>query len=320
MNPTTRPYCMFFFVLIILLQISFITGCDNNNDAFTETHTDLTPEKIRGISLGEDTATITAIAADIYEEPDLRSKRLTQALFNQPAAVLGEKENWTKVRVVDGHTGWVMSNDYIKSISSLDYAKHDYKIIVISKTKDIFSHANNGVVISRAMMGTEFLSDQKVDNSYRITLPGNVYGWIEDSNTIRVPLNGVIPVTSAGDFVITAMKMKGVGYMIGGISALGIDSTGFIHVCAFINGRELPRDFQGQYETGDTVDIQNIRPGDLIFFSDKNDSDTFSSVGVYTGNGNFIHASSLKGYVTFDSLDDNYYSGRIAGIRRIFKS
>jgi cell wall-associated NlpC family hydrolase len=114
------------------------------------------------------------------------------------------------------------------------------------------------------------------------------------------------------------MKMKGVSYMIGGTSALGIDSSGLIHICAFINGMDIPRDLQIQYETGDKIDIQNIRSGDLIFFSSKNDGDTLLSAGVYTGNGNFIHANPLKGYVTYDSLDDNYYSERIAGIRRIF--
>jgi len=306
-------------VLLSLFIIFFTTGCkDTNTDVFNEKQTVPDCLNVRGIPLNEDTAVVKVIASDVFKMPDIRSQRLTQVLFNQPVLILTQKDEWSKVRTCDESIGWLKTDNIIKDISSIYYERHDYKIIVISKTKNILSHERDGIAIGMAMMGTEFLSYEKVDNAYRIKMPGDTYGWISDNGTIRVPLNNDIPLTTGKDFLLTAMKMKGVCYMIGGIGMLGIDSSGLIYICAVINGIYLSRELEQQFQAGTEVDVEDILPGDIIFFTDKNNKNKLISAGIYSGNGNFVHASPSEGYVTVNSLEDEYYNSRIAGIKRIF--
>jgi gamma-D-glutamyl-L-lysine dipeptidyl-peptidase len=322
MNISFNKSKIMLYVLLFLFISLFNTGCNKeiaNENVINEKQTESGCLYVRGIPLNDDCAVVKVIAVDVFEMPDIRSQRLTQVLFNQPVLILSQKGKWAKVRTCDEIVGWLKTDSIIRDISSIDYERHDYRIIVISKTKNILSHQRDGITIGMAMMGTEFLSYEKVDNAYRIKLPGDNYGWISDNGTIRVPLNNDIPITTGNDFLLTAMKMKGVSYMTGGVGMLGIDSSGLIYTCALINGIHLMRELEKQYQKeGIWVDKKNILPGDIIFFNNKNNKDKLMSAGIYADDNNFIHASPSKGYVTIDSLEDEYYNSRIAGIKRIF--
>jgi cell wall-associated NlpC family hydrolase len=111
----------------------------------------------------------------------------------------------------------------------------------------------------------------------------------------------------------TAMRFLGVPYVWGGTSFSGVDCSGFVQAVFHRNGIDLPRTADAQFGIGQAVRERSLRPGDLVFFQTY--SEGASHVGIYVGNGNFVHASSSNG-VRVDSLTESYYASRYIGARR----
>lgn len=122
-------------------------------------------------------------------------------------------------------------------------------------------------------------------------------------------------ITSVARRIIsTSMDYIGVPYVFGGTSPYGFDCSGYVQYVFAKAGVSLPRTADVQYEVGTPISTTDLVPGDLVFFSTY----TYgaSHVGIYVGEGNFIHASSSQG-VTISSLSSAYYSSHYIGSRRI---
>lgn len=114
-----------------------------------------------------------------------------------------------------------------------------------------------------------------------------------------------------------AQQFIGVPYLWAGQSRVGFDCSGFIYYVFLNHGIELPRMANEQFEVGVFIDVENLRPGDLVFFSTYEPG--ASHVGIYIGNGHFIHASSGAGSVVITPLRKQYYWERYLGARRIIE-
>ncbi len=101
----------------------------------------------------------------------------------------------------------------------------------------------------------------------------------------------------------------GTPYTYGGHSRTGTDCSGFVmEVYRRALNFSLPRSTSEQSEACAEVAFHDLRPGDLIFFHNGR-SDTINHVGIYVGNGKFIHASSSQG-VMESYLSEKYFSDR----------
>ena len=113
----------------------------------------------------------------------------------------------------------------------------------------------------------------------------------------------------------TALSFKGVKYRFGGETPAGFDCSGFVMYVFDKNGVKLPRTADKQYEVGKPIKSKSeLIPGDLVFFETYEKG--ASHVGIYQGNGNFVHASTSRG-VTVTGLSDAYFSPRYLGARRV---
>ncbi|MDF2571898.1 MAG: spore cortex-lytic enzyme [Sporomusa sp.] len=112
-----------------------------------------------------------------------------------------------------------------------------------------------------------------------------------------------------------AQEYLGVPYVWGGASAGGFDCSGFIYYVYSRYGISLPRVADEQYEVGRRIPLSNIEPGDLVFYSTYAPGP--SHVGIYIGNGQFVHASSGAGEVTLTSMSKAYYQSRFLGAYRV---
>ena len=112
-----------------------------------------------------------------------------------------------------------------------------------------------------------------------------------------------------------ARRFIGVPYRMGGTTSRAFDCSGYVQRVYKMNGINLPRTADVQYNVGSRVPRGKEQPGDLVFF------ETYlpgaSHVGIYLGNGNFIHASSSKG-VTITKLSNQYFGPRYLGAKRVF--
>jgi cell wall-associated NlpC family hydrolase len=122
----------------------------------------------------------------------------------------------------------------------------------------------------------------------------------------------------ASEMVMSAMNFLGVPYRRGGSSAdEGFDCSGFTrHVFEHSLGLLLPRraDEQAQDSSLAKVQREELRPGDLVFFNTMRRA--FSHVGIYVGDGKFIHSPRAGGEVRIEDMRQAYWAKRFNGARR----
>ncbi|AOM00537.1 hypothetical protein FBG13_09540 [Cobetia marina] len=100
-------------------------------------------------------------------------------------------------------------------------------------------------------------------------------------------------------------RWAGTPYRLGGTNSRGIDCSALMqHVFSDGFGIELPRTTRDQVKRGKRIDKSQLKPGDLVFFRP---SRRYNHVGVYVGNGYFLHASTSRG-VKLSRLDNVYWS------------
>jgi cell wall-associated NlpC family hydrolase len=120
-----------------------------------------------------------------------------------------------------------------------------------------------------------------------------------------------------GNEVVTeAKKYLGVPYRNGGTTTNGLDCSGLV-VTVYENfGVALPRTSHDQSSFGAKVERSRLEPGDLVFFRTSGTT-RISHVGIYSGDGQFIHASTRSKRVKYDRLDNKYFKKRYATARRV---
>ena len=114
----------------------------------------------------------------------------------------------------------------------------------------------------------------------------------------------------------TAKSLLGVKYQYGANGPYQYDCSSFTQHVFKQQGINLPRVSREQAQTGLFISSNQLQKGDLIFFDSKK-SQNVSHVGIYLGNGDFIHASSAKHQVTISNLRSNYYSKHFKWGRRV---
>jgi hypothetical protein len=116
----------------------------------------------------------------------------------------------------------------------------------------------------------------------------------------------------------TADSFIGVPYRWGGESVEeGFDCSGFTMTVYQLNGLELPRSSRAQWNAGMSVSRSELKKGNLVFFRTTT-SRKISHVGIYDGNGQFIHAPGKGKRVRRSSLNNRYYKTRYAGAKNYF--
>ena len=116
--------------------------------------------------------------------------------------------------------------------------------------------------------------------------------------------------------VQAARSFRGTRYVFGGTSRSGFDCSGFVRYILSSRGVDLPRTAEEQFYHGTAVTRAELEPGDLVFFKNTY-RHGISHVGIYVGNGNFVHAANSHKGVREDSLDEAYYQNHYAGARRV---
>ena len=115
--------------------------------------------------------------------------------------------------------------------------------------------------------------------------------------------------------VRTALSYRGTPYRMGARGRGAFDCSGFTSFLFAKAGSPLPRTAREQFRNGIKISKEQMQPGDLVFFKNTYRRGV-SHVGVYIGNGNFVHASSSGRGVRVDSLNGRYYARHWAGARR----
>jgi cell wall-associated NlpC family hydrolase len=174
-----------------------------------------------------------------------------------------------------------------------------------------------GAFADEAGSSSQNASFSTQDGSRSLSLPTlqNSDGVADTSSGARSFLSGM--AGKAGDVVVGALNMIGVRYRWGGNTPdSGLDCSGFVrYVFQDTLGMALPRRAEEMSRVGEKVSMNDLKPGDLVFFNTMRR--TFSHVGIYIGDNKFVHSPSTGSTIRVDDLDEGYWEKRFTGARRV---
>lgn len=126
------------------------------------------------------------------------------------------------------------------------------------------------------------------------------------------------PVVSvSGQAILSeAQKHLGAPYVWGGASPAGFDCSGFVYYVLKTVGLSPNRTPEDQFRQGTPVDRSDLQPGDVVFFYGTY-ADKISHVGIYAGNGQFIHSPNSRSVVSYSDLTSGYWGQHYYGARRM---
>jgi cell wall-associated NlpC family hydrolase len=123
------------------------------------------------------------------------------------------------------------------------------------------------------------------------------------------------PSASGPEVAALAQDYVGSRYVWGGTSPAGFDCTGFVQFVFSQFGISLPRSEAGQLASGPQVGADDLQPGDVLVFANTYRRG-LSHVGIYLGDGRFVHAVDESHGVAVSNLWDGYWSPRLVGASR----
>ena len=137
---------------------------------------------------------------------------------------------------------------------------------------------------------------------------GGAYAGFTQAAPAVVPASFATPAVANdwGDRLVSrAMKYLGTPYRYGGTTPAGFDCSGFVYyLYGAVFGQNIPRMPHDMAREGTPVAQSDLKRGDLVFFGHRG---TFTHVGIYAGNGQFVHATHRGSPVMVTALDADYY-------------
>jgi len=275
-------------------------------------------------SLGDKTwALATLSVSNMRALPDDASELVSQALMGIPLKLLDYNGKWYRVQTPDHYIGWMDSGGlYPLSQKELDRWKGSTRFLF--KAISGFAYdapGKKGEVISDLVSGDLFEVESTVRRFLKIRIPDGRFGYVRKSDCISFDdwSNSEPNFKSMLSF---ARQMMGSPYMWGGTSSKATDCSGFVKQVYYTQGIILARDASQQAKYGESIDfsnLDNLQPGDLIFFGSS--AQQVSHVGIYLGKGDFIHSSVMVHINSLDPRDPKYISTRNnVAARRILNS
>lgn len=263
-------------------------------------------------------ALVRVPVAPVHAEPRASSAQTSQALFGRPVWRQARHGDWHQVRTTpDGYEGW-MHGGYLTLVDDPDLGDADLGDATARPAPadlDVKPRVSLGCTVRaggrtlRLPLGAWPAADDAV-------LAGEAVPMAELPE--RFPRDGAAVVRTAERY------FESTSYQWGGVTPWGADCSGLVQAVHALHGVDLPRDAWQQALVGADAgrDLAAHRPGDLLFFSDRDDG-RVTHVGLAAGGGALCHLALGRGGWAVDDLaapGDTYaerLAGRLVGARRL---
>ena len=262
--------------------------------------------------------TVTADALRLRDTPAAEGEILATASGGTSVVVLEDTGNgWYKVNfnTVEGY----MSSEYLTVSTTADAALGYGLVDTDGSSLNMRAAAGTSYDTVASIPGGTVLELEGVDNGwYKVTSSGKT-GYVS-SDYITITTEPDATETASSDLgaqiVAYAEEYLGTPYVLGGNGPNQFDCSGFTKYVYSHFGYTLNRTATDQLQNGVSVSKDELQPGDLVFFKYRT-SKPVSHVGIYIGNGEFIHASTNRYVVQIDQMESGHYANVYVYARRI---
>lgn len=262
-------------------------------------------------------------------QPDYESALETQELMGTVVEIVGEQGYWREIVSPQPYKAWTTEKTLVemtpeelkayedapKYIYTAHYG-HVYTTPTIHNPSAICDLVGGDILrVVEKKKGSASPSG-KHGKWVEVMLPSGRTGWVLKKDVrplseridIRMgdSAEGLVSVEKMEDVIRQAYSLLGVPYLWGGMSSKGVDCSGLVRISFLMNDILLPRNATQQIKCGKEVDLKDIQRGDLIFFGNT-ETGAITHVGIYLGNGEFIHASHLVRVNSLIPGAENYY-------------
>ncbi|WP_431800468.1 NlpC/P60 family protein [Halobacillus andaensis] len=206
----------------------------------------------------------------------------------------------------------------------------------VDHIKEVPEHEWIGQGIAVVSKNTTILIDEKGDPmfelSYLTSLPALAHeekfikartphgiGYIPEQDVSVYPSKEEIPKGDGAAIIKAGETFVDLPYFWGGMSSYGYDCSGFVYNMHKANGYQIPRDATDQAVSGKKIELNQVEPGDLLFFAYDNGSGTIHHVGIYYGDGKMIHSPKTGKTVEIITLKGTIYERELCSARRYWK-
>ncbi len=259
---------------------------------------------------------VTGSTVNVRVAPSLSATRITQLTKGTEVLILGQEDQWYQISI-NGEIGY-MSAEYVKKLADKT-GDYGYGITVVDtplysdpdeETDPVYSlPKGTGVKIQGTRIGWYYVQY------------GEKKGYLPAENLMPAKPTAEMIATyaahSPGMVVVeTAKKYLGVRYVYGGSTPKGFDCSGLVQ---YVFKESLNYTFSSRtqlYKDGVKISKAQLQPGDLVTFA-TNGRGRISHVGIYIGDGQFIHAPRPGTRVRIDSLETGYYKSTYHSAYRI---
>lgn len=281
-----------------------------------------------GASAASGVGTVNADALRLREEANTSSTILATASEGDTVVILEDSGNgWYKVdyNTVEGY----MSGEYLTVSTQADVTIGYGLVQTGGSTLNVRSGPGTTYGKVTTLNDNAVVTIVGINNGwYKIKTSGGAVGYVSSEYMVTCKDSagsrgdGTTAVAVAADssmgqqIVSYAKQFMGVPYVYGGNGPNSFDCSGFTNYVYRHFGYVLNRGASSQLKNGTPVSKSELQPGDLVFFR-YNTSYPASHVGIYIGNGQFIHASTNKYQVQIDQLVTGHYATYYIAGRRI---
>ena len=290
-------------------------------------------------------AKVTVATAKLRVKPNESSRTLGLLDHAANLSVLSSKSGWIQVQTKRGTKGWVRRDlvDVHRAIVAksipVKRAAADAKKPKVTIAKPKVTQPSTRVKTTKSVVAVVkpavrepqvVFSDGQLPESVKTTST-NADNRVEIIDPISAKRSSVVdfaqgaanadktasPVRST--LMSRANSQRGTPYRYGTSGGGTYDCSGFTSAMYRKVGVKLPRTAAEQFGVGLHIGKASLTKGDLVFFRNTAGRRGISHVGIYSGNGMFIHASSRGHAVRIDTLSGGYYSSHFAGGRRLIR-